>query len=239
MLIAREERAMPDFSWFVANCAKHGRLRYYMNQSNTDPLQQPGPWGAITEGYCAGLSLRWVQKIAAGTDFQPDASGSYHGETFRWFKATDWQATVLQAKIRQYHEAAKPGVVERIQYAAGLVEMEMSRQLFADEALPPTGARLTKVVKQSYGNYYVSLRGSSAKDGHYGHAIALRHGKPPGGKGAGVFHIFDPNSGHFAWQVEAAQWAQIVDLYLYFRGYDKDYKDRYVIARLNPLKAKN
>lgn len=50
-----------DIKYMVQECAKIGTLVYYMNQSNTDPLSEPGPWGTIDGGYCAGLTVRWIR----------------------------------------------------------------------------------------------------------------------------------------------------------------------------------
>lgn len=221
---------MPSMDVFIGSAAKHGNLVYYMNQSDTAPLNQDGPWGNIGGGYCAGLTVRWLRLTYLGTDFPCEPGFRYLGEKIRYFNGTDWQATAYQNKIFEYSKAASPTAAMRVQYALGLAQMLLAKDLLEDVGTTgATGARLFRILKQSYGGYYVSMRSKTE-----GHAIGMRHGKPLGGKGPGVLHIFDPNYGHFAWPIASSQWAKIIDSYLYFTGYAKDLGDAYTIGRATP-----
>ncbi len=220
---------MPDMDSFVGSAARHGHLVYWMNQSLTDPIAQDGPWGNVSDGYCAGLAVRWIRLAYQGTDYKGAPGYVVGGEKVKWFNGTDWQATVYQNKIEMFNNAVHPTAPQRIAYALGLAQMFLASDLQEDANTRPTGQKLARIVKQSYGCYYVSLRGTE-----WAHAIAMRHAKPPGAKGPGVFQIFDSNHGHFAWQIKSADWAQIIDSYFYFSGYDKDYRAAYTIGRATP-----
>lgn len=219
---------MPSLSWFATNAARDGRLVYYMDQSSTAPLDQPGPWGDIDEGYCASLAVRWIGLAYRGRDFPAEPGYNFDGVSLRWFKGTDYQATIYQNRLNDFFKATNPDRRTRVQYALGLGQTMLGSDLVETSTSPVTASRLLRIVRQSYGCYYVSLGGPD-----WGHAIALRHARPPNGKGSGVLHIFDANSGHFAYQMPSAGWDIILDHFLDFGEYNKD-STGYCVARATP-----
>jgi hypothetical protein len=220
---------MPTALWFIETAAKHGNLVYYMSQAGTAPMTEDGPWGDATKGYCAGLCVRWIRLCYQDQDFAAVGGYNYGGVPVKFFNGTEWQAVQYQNKLRQYFMAVQPDPMTEAQYALGLGQMFLASELREQGAGPATGTKLCRILKQSYGCYLVSLRGERT-----GHAIAMRHARPPNGKGPGVLHVFDPNCGHFAWQLPAAQWPTILDGFLSCNGYNKDYKKTYVIGRASP-----
>ena len=217
-----------DTKHMIQQCAHNGTLVYYMDQSDTAPLAEPGPWGAIQDGYCAGLTVRWIRLTYAGRDFV-SGNSNWGGVAMQYFNGTDWQATVYQNKLNTYVGATDTTRPVRTQYALGLAQMMLGDIQEGSESAPANGARLTRVISKSYGNYYTSLGGP---DGN--HAIAFRHARPASGKGPGEFHIFDPNYGHFMWNAPASAWPTIIDWYLLTTDYKKDFPSAYFITRATP-----
>jgi hypothetical protein len=220
---------MADMNWFSGNAAKFGNLVYFMNQSWTDPLAQDGPWGDVSGGYCAGLTVRWIRLAYAGKDFVGKPGWTIGGQAAPWFNGTDYQAVIYQNKLIQYFKATLPSGKLQSQYALGLGQMLLAADLLEEASAQVTGAKLYRIAKQSYGCFYIGLAGQKGA-----HALALRHARPPSGKGPGVLHIFDANYGHFAWQVASSSWTQILDSYLHYSGYGKKYSTYYVIGRATP-----
>jgi hypothetical protein len=219
---------LPDNIWFATNAAQYGNLVYFMDQRLTDPMASDGPWGDVSGGYCAGLAVRWVRLAYEGRDFEGKPGYNFGGVPVRYFNGTDYQAVLYQNQMRQYSDAVDADLRMRITNALRLAQMVLGAELFEDRPVAATGTRLTRILKQSYGCYYVSLRATTS-----GHAIAMRHARPPKG-GPGFLHIFDANAGHFAWQLPVADWPTIIDGYLSCMGYNKDFKERYLIGRAQP-----
>ena len=219
---------MPDATWFATNAAQYGNLVYFMSQGNTDPISVDGPWGDVSNGYCAGLAVRWIRLAYEGRDFEGQPGYNFDGVEVRYFNGTDYQAVLYQNKIRQFIQAVETDVRMRATYALGLAQMLLTAELVEERTGAATGNRLTRILKQSYGCYYVALRAAKS-----GHAIAMRHARPPKG-GPGFLHIFDANAGHFAWQLPVAEWPTIIDGYLHCLGYKSIYKERYLIGRAQP-----
>lgn len=209
----------------IKQAAQNGTLVYYMNQSLTAPIQQPGPWGRVQEGYCAGLTVRWMRLAYAGRDY-PTVLANFDGVPFQYFNGTDWQATVYQNKMADAVDSEELDAYG--EYVLKLAQMQLGTELREKSKSRPTGEKLTRVVKRSYGCYWVHLCGDGA------HAIAFRHARPATGSGPGEFHIFDPNYGHFCWVAPSATWAGIVDWFLEATDYYKDLGDEYLIARATP-----
>jgi len=220
-----------DIKYLVKECAKIGTLVYYMNQSYTDPLSEeaPGPWGggSISNGYCAGLTVRWIRLTYAGKDFVP-GNANWDGVPLRFFNGTDWQATAYQNRLKDYTAGNSTTRLGRTQFTLGLAQMMVGELQEGSESMPANGQRLARVIAKSYGNYYTSLGGNGS------HAIAFRHARPKSGSGPGEFHIFDPNVGHFMWNAKGATWPGIIDWYLQGVGYTKDFDKAYFITRATP-----
>lgn len=210
----------------IKDAARNGTLVYYMNQSFTAPIEQPGPWGRVQGGYCAGLTVRWMRLTYAGRDY-PTIPANYDGVPFQYFNGTDWQATVYQNKMSDALSGTT-NIAAWGEYVLGLAQMQLGTELREQSKSKVSGEKLTRVVKKSYGCYWVHLCGKNA------HAFALRHARPSSGSGPGEFHIFDPNYGHFCWVAPSATWAGIADWYLEATDYAKTYSSEYLIARATP-----
>lgn len=220
---------MADIKYMVQECAKIGTLVYYMNQSDTAPLSEPGPWGNITNGYCAGLTVRWIRLAYAGKDYVPHGA-SWDGVDMPYFDGTDWMATAYQNKMKDLSAQGGTTRASRADYTLSLAQMQLGTELReGSESTPATGDRLSRVIAKSYGCYYTSLGGADSS-----HAIAFRHARPKSGSGPGEFHIFDPNTGHFMWIARAATWAGIIEWYLRTTGYKNDFNTAYLIGRATP-----
>jgi hypothetical protein len=217
-----------DTKYMIQQCAQIGTLVYYMNQSNTAPIAEPGPWGTVQDGYCAGLTVRWIRLTYAGKDFVP-VNSHWDDVSMKYFNGTDWQATMYQNQLGNYSNANTTTRLGRCQFALGLAQMMVGDIQDGSESLPANAQRLSRVIAKSYGNYYTSLGGP---DGN--HAIAFRHARPKSGSGPGEFHIFDPNYGHFMWSAPAANWPTVIDWYLQSTGYSSDYTSAYFISRATP-----
>ena len=46
-----------------------GVLVYAIDQAQTPPMTQPGPWGDTRHGYCIGLGANWISLAYQGKDF--------------------------------------------------------------------------------------------------------------------------------------------------------------------------
>jgi hypothetical protein len=220
---------MSNIEFFIAANARSGNLIYGMSQAMADPIVQDGPWGDVRGGYCAGLAVRWMRLAYQGKDYVGQPGFSVRGASLNWFNGNDWQATIYQNKLEMYRSATNATRLQQAGYALGLGQMFLSPDLREDTSSRVNGQKLARVVKQSYGCYYVVLTG-----GNSAHAVAMRHAKPPNGKGAGVLHIFDANSGHYAWQTTASNWAGLIEAFLYFSDYDYKYPMGYLIGKATP-----
>lgn len=212
----------------LQEAAQKGVLVYYMSQSLTAPMAEDGPWGDVANGYCAGLSVRWIKLAYAGKDFIPSPA-SLGDVPIQYFNGTDWQATVYQTMLSNYYAAGNKETISQAAYALSLAQMQLGSELREMAPVRATGERLSRVVAKSYGCYWVTLKGPKGS-----HAIALRHARPSSGSGPGELHIFDPNYGHFMWQAKAATWPGIIDWFLGATDYWTKYTSRYLIARVTP-----
>lgn len=217
-----------DIKYLAQECAKIGTLVYFMSQSKTAPIAEPGPWGSASVGYCAGLAVRWIRLTYAGKDFVP-VSTSWDGVPMRYFNGTDLQATIYQSRLTDYGGGGYTTRLGRAQFALGQAQMMVGSLQEGSESVGANGERLARVVAKSYGNYYTSLGGPESA-----HAIAFRHARPKSGGGPGEFHIFDANVGHLMWNAPGANWPGIIDWYLQSLGYKDEFTNAYFITRATP-----
>lgn len=222
------EMAMFDKAFVLKRCALEVQLVFYMNQAYAAPCDQPGPWGNIQDGYCAGLAVRWHRLAYAGRNF-PTRPGAWGGVPMEIFDGSDWQATVYQNMLLSH--TAKGGTTResRARYVLGLAQMKMDSTLFQLKTGRPRGVDLANILLRSYGCYYVSLGGPG-----YGHAIAFRHARPSKGGTTGEFHIFDANIGHLVFATPGSYWAETIDWYFKLTGYDEEYTTESLIGRVTP-----
>lgn len=222
---------MYDLDSVVLECARKGTLIYFMSQWATSPVKPGGKWGDLSGGYCAGLTVRWVRLAYAGRDYKT-VSAEAAGVPLNCYNGTDGQAASYQARMRDAAIArgdATPAPSWIAEYTLGLAQMKLGTELREEGTGKPTGARLTQVVKRSYGCYWVHLEGPDSS-----HVLAFRHARPSSGSGPGEFHIFDANYGHFMWQAPAATWAGIVDWFLAATGYGSAYGSNWLVGRVTP-----
>lgn len=219
---------MFDKAFVLKRCALEGELVYYMNQAYLPPCDEVGPWGDVQEGYCAGLSVRWMRLAYAGRDF-PTRSGEWGGVAMDVFQGSDWQATAYQNKLNSFAAAGGTTRESRARYVTGLAQMKLDSNLIQLKTGRPSGAQLASVLLRSYGCYYVSL---GAPD--YNHAIALRHARPSKGGTSGELHIFDANVGHLIFATPSSYWAATIDWYFQLTGYGEEYTKENLISRVTP-----
>lgn len=219
---------MFDKAFVLKRCALEGELVYYMNQAYLPPCDQAGPWGDVQDGFCAGLSVRWMRLAYAGRDF-PTRPGDWGGVAMDIFEGSDWQATVYQNKANNFAAAGGTTRESRVRHVVGLAQMKLDSNLIQLRTGRPSGAQMASVLLRSYGCYYVSLGASD-----YGHAIALRHARPSKGGTTGELHIFDANIGHLVFATPSSYWAGTIDWYFRMTGYDEEYTTANLISRVTP-----
>lgn len=129
-----------------------------------------GPWGAVRNGYCAALSMKWASLRLQGKDLEFDA-------TTRMGKKQDWNITRL-------HNMTK----DDDGYDTVLAELQLKRGPRMVNPGAPSAVWLSAQAGKEQGCYLVSLRRAGG-----GHMVALqRTGKE--------FHYFDANYGHFVFK---------------------------------------
>jgi hypothetical protein len=173
-----------------------GWLVYAVDQGQTAPLTQPGPWGDIRAGYCLGLAATWVSLQYQGMDL------SFTAQVCDY---PPWQATMAQNvyqnsttgnRLDDYQLALKP-------YACVLSGFKAERRH------PPSASFFCQVAFQAYGCYGIIMEGSIGA-----HAVAMRNGRD------GKMHLFDANYFHLAVQ-NPSQFQSAVDWWLDKSGYAK------------------
>jgi hypothetical protein len=159
-----------------------GVLVYAIDQSQTPPLTEPGPWGDVKRyGYCMGLVANWIALAYRGKDFP------YSDQVC---DNPPWQATMAQ------NIDAKAGFTNWVnEWKVLMAPFSCTATgLRAEQAQAPSEDFICRIAFQAYGCYGVTMRrGREGPD------------RPPGGHGAvicngrdGRLHLFDPNQFHLA-----------------------------------------
>ena len=174
--------------WHLAYCPiwryayMKGELVYALSQRRTDPIETPGPWGAVHGGYCLGLATDWLSLRKGGRDFD-------YNRRKRIFDAPIWKATMYQNIQSQ-----QPGTQVRTAFGdivpqKTLAPIQAAHMSIADvrdlNQVDPAGIRLATTRCPGF-RYLLALYGN-----HSGHAVAVHH------DGEGPMRFFDPNYGHF------------------------------------------
>jgi hypothetical protein len=175
-----------------------GVLVYAINQKQTVPRTQPGPWGAIQKGYCLGLCCNWVALAYQGKDF------AYAQQVC---EDAPWQATMAQ-NIDQ--DAPEGDWIDDWKIGTGVFNCAVSG-LKAERRGRPSAAFICQVVFRAYGCYGITLVREEST-----HVIAMRNGRD------GRLHLFDGNYFHVALKDPCA-FQSFVDWYLTETGYDQRY----------------
>jgi hypothetical protein len=188
-----------------------GYLVYAMDQAQTAPMTQPGPWGAAYDGYCQGMAVRWIALRLAGSDFPFDAGTQV-------YEATDWKATAIQTI---YQNQDKSGELEHWQKATHAHYLSVSDGLQLSRNNRASGAFVNLLMTRSTGCYGISLKGQGV-----GHAIAAQN---EDGK---TFRLFDANYGHFS-APSADIFKQFLDWYFEATGYDQRFSRQTFICEVH------
>jgi len=188
-----------------------GYLVYAMDQSQTDAMTMPGPWGNAYSGYCMGMAVRWIWLRTQGRDF------AFNPGT-QVYSATDWQATAIQ---NIYEDSTKKSEAEHWERAAAAYRMTVDEGLRLSRMNRPSGAFLNLLMTRSEGCFGISLNREGG-----GHAIAAQN------EGGGVFRLFDANYGHFQ-AAGADEFKDFLDWYFQETGYDERYKKETFICGVN------
>lgn len=165
---------------------QRGFLIYAMNQANTPPLAKvangepaPGPWGAVYEGYCAGLATRWIALRYAMYDYPFDRAT-------KMCTLPDWQATRDQNIV--IDEWADPKLRFPTQFKAPFAQYGLQLNLGAVIDFPTAmnGVLLRRVGLAAEGCHCIYLAGKGGA-----HAVAMMN------EGKQGWRFFDANFGHF------------------------------------------
>lgn len=190
---------------------RRGELVYAMDQGQTAMLTQPGPWGHIQSGFCAGLAVRWRSLRHENKDYP------YDPRTLE-LETPDWQATrdhnigkdahktgadAYDAMLRQYGMSINPGRISEREGAA-------------------SGYMLRAAAEAAPGCYFVSLRG--ARDSH---AIAMQN------ESGHLFRLFDANKGEFVLK-GANRFGEFLDEFLADTLYRLAFPNMAVVFAVNP-----
>jgi hypothetical protein len=163
---------------------KQGLLVYAMDQGQTPVLLDvdpgpadepaPGPWGIVTNGFCVGLTMRWIGLRYRGQDYPFDAKTLVADGEF-------WEATRDQ-NIARGSTGPWPA---RLQTVVGQYGVPVDTVLSVKKNEPISARLVMQTIAGRNGFYYFELRGES---GAHAFGIEWR----PGG-----VHFFDSNEGHF------------------------------------------
>ena len=168
----------------IQNAAKtKGQLVFAMDQGQQDiPMMAEAGFGVGQEGYCMGLSLRWISEMYAGRNlpFSP-MTGTYD--------EVDWFALQLFGRYVEMPASVIDTDTLGWKNTTAMLSMSVSPGLRAWQFFQaPSGRFICTTARRAWGCYGITL--SSKNKGN--HAIAVRHARD------NAFHLFDPNYGHFA-----------------------------------------
>jgi len=186
---------------------KENCLVYAMDQSQTAPITEPGPWGRPQEGYCAGLAARWIALHYVGSDY------SYDAKT-KECENPDWQATRDYA-IRDDSKKGFPDAYKKVFDQYGLTLNKGSHKKF--QSFPCL--QLVQAVGDFRGCCLLGMWGNG------GHVVAL--GRAPQYKSEWFF--FDPNFGEFKFP-GANETVKFLQWFFADSGYAKSFKTSGIVG---------
>jgi hypothetical protein len=149
-----------------------GWLVYAVNQSQTAPLTQPGPWGSATDGFCIGLAAEWASLMYQGRDL-PFSNQECDNPP--------WQSTMAQ---NLSDSSTGSGQIDFWKAALSPFACSMSGFNAVRRNHAPSAAFFCQVAFQAYGCYGITMVGPSSA-----HAVAIRNGRDG-------MHLFDANFFH-------------------------------------------
>lgn len=194
---------------------KQGLLRFAMNQSQTDVMTQPGPWGAVKKanGYCAGLAMHWIAKRYADRDFKYDKS------TLE-LDTPSWKATKAQNEMLDNWTGSSITSISVPLSTYGLT-LNMGQVTVVERAI--TGRDLADIGLANEGCHYIYLAGTSGG----AHAVAMQREK------GHDWRYFDANYGEFKIP-DRDRFVEIMDWFLAESKYATTYAMRTRTAGINP-----
>ena len=158
-----------------------GELVYAMRQKDTVMSREPGPWGDIRRGFCAGLAMRWIWLRYGDRDYAFDPASLE-------LDLPDWEATRDQNILLDIHTAHKfelnqwRELYDKMAQASG---MSLNKGRTLERHLTATGEMLRHAAEAGTGCYLINMYGAS------GHAVAMQR------ESGDVFRFFDANRGEF------------------------------------------
>src|SRR5579871_3150352 len=191
-------------------------LVYAIDQAQTPPMTQPGPWGSTQHGYCAGLAANWIALAYRGQDY-PFSN--------QVCENPPWQSTRAQ---NIYQDTVCTDWVLEWKVLAGDFQCSIGHHVA--HAAAPTADFICSVVFRSYGCFGVSFaRGPEPPKNPEagGHCIAMRNGRD------GRLHLFDPNYFHVVMH-NPDHFRHFVAWWLKETGYHKRYPLLTGVAGIRP-----
>jgi hypothetical protein len=143
-------------------------LVYEFDQSESDVMKQPGPWGSAWDGYCAGLALHWIKLRNEGKDYASGQDGKM---------IPDLLPTTLAQNLR-----------DEFPVLTVMPQLGLTPQGNVSKPGAPDATHIVNQASQVNGTWYVALR----RAGGVGHAVALQVDSR-----AGEYRFFDANYGEF------------------------------------------
>lgn len=178
-----------------------GILLYGMDQSQTPAMTQPGPWGAATTGYCAGLAMRWIALRYAGYDYRYDRNTKIAANP-------DWQATRDQNIYENVFFA--PGgrtFPDDYKPAFGQYGLKLNMGRVTRATTRMTGVMLRRAGEAGIGCYFIVITGKGG-----GHGVAMQN------MGNAGWRFFDANFGSFHLS-DAPAFEAFIDWFMVRSGY--------------------
>lgn len=182
---------------------KLGYLIYAMDQSNTAPLTQPGPWGAVQGGYCAGLATRWIALRYAAHDYPFD-------KATKLCDFPDWQSTRDQnVVIAGYDDRTRRFPAQfKEAYAQYGLQLNLGAVTRAQTAMSGQILRRAGLAAEGCHCIYIAGKGGA-------HAVAMMN------QGSLGWRFFDANFGHFKLP-DAKAFEVFIDWYMRHSGYTRN-----------------
>jgi len=189
-----------------------------MDQGETAPMLEGeiGPWGSTRNGYCTGLTVRWVAK-------------HYNADEFPFNRKTQELADLDLKSIRDHNYYRDDPATFPVDYGNAL-------QRYKQTIAPGTQLHLRSLDLETIFNkvynenccYLILLTGKSG-----GHTVALsvRHLKP-----LARWYYFDSNEGSFQFEGRNDAIRFLKELFRY-TGYRTRYSELYAVGVNRPAVA--
>lgn len=207
---------MKDFKWedLQETALKRGQLVYAFDQER--PVEARG-YTVPDNGYCVGLTLRWIALRFAGKDYEYNAKGHLG-------LRADFEALRSQYKSRQ----TPGGPFARA--AAVLRDFGISTNPGRSAQLPGavSADMLINATRAHDGLYYIEMRGKDETGKEHAHALAIQRDS----HGAG-YRFFDSNEGHFVLK-DTAHFKTFLIWFLKSTPYKGEYLTGTWIVGVNP-----